>query len=177
MQPAKMPDRLGVVAGFRVWRVLFDKKSNPPLVMKPMSAIAGKDVVWKAGLNVAQCSLYQHLSYDDDTDDERVPAYGCTCGFHSYYNLGSLPGALPSSMRLTLRGVTVNWGEIVHHDTFFRAQYAAPVAVYIPGDDWALRVVGEYIPDRIRVINDIEELIKLKLEVEQWEMLPYHLSY
>ena len=108
------PDYIEPIVGFRAWHA-----DGGDLV--PWSA--GRAGAWQPGVNEAKC-LHRPPS-----PNHRAPVGECSCGL---YALASATDARlhPGSEAV---GAIAAWGDVEVHRTGFRAQYAAVVALALPG--------------------------------------------
>lgn len=171
----EIPDRLGLQVGYRKWRVQFDATAMVPFQLRPMSPLAEKRS-WTSRTNLAQCSLHQHKG-DPKNGDESVPVWSCSCGYHAFYDYETVAPITSPAMYISVAGITLNWGKLVHHETFFRAQYAAPVALYIPASKYReFMLIRQYIPDYIVELDNEGDLVTYGEEIKAWNTLPRHLD-
>lgn len=169
-----IPDRLGTQMGYRKWEVRFKPNATVPLRLYPMSPLATKHP-WNSRTNVAECSLYSHRQHT--SDDDEVPVWDCSCGYHCFYNYDTIKPLVTTLYGINLTGIALTWGNIVHHETFFRAQYAAPMALYLPRSKYSeLVLLKNYIPKHIRQIDNEDDLVCYGEEMREWTTLPSHLD-
>jgi hypothetical protein len=123
-----IPDRAGVVAGYRVWRVIPDRWISPTESLYPHSC----DWLWSStGPTTAHC--HPRLQWRSGTtvvgaSCDEAPGYECACGLHARYE--------PAEEVLLpyVAGSVLAWGRVVHHaeSSYFRAEKALPVAFVRP---------------------------------------------
>lgn len=126
----KIPDRTGVVVGYRVWRVIPGKWQDPSESLHAQSWYRSWSL---AGATVAYCT--QHFRRDQDGKIRRghpcedAPGFGCTCGLYARYEPLQKDHLLPYVV-----GSVLAWGRVIHHAdrSFFRAEKALPVAFVRP---------------------------------------------
>lgn len=126
----RIPDRTGVVVGYRVWRVIPGKWQDPSESLHAQSWYRSWSI---GGATVAYCT--QRFRRDPDGTIRRVhpcedaPGYGCTCGLYARYEPLRKAHSLPYVV-----GSVLAWGRVIHHAdrSFFRAEKALPVAFVRP---------------------------------------------
>ncbi len=131
MWPMRVPDRTGVVAGYRVWRVI------PTGWIGPSESLRAQTAHWAwsvTGPTVARCP--PRVQADPNGPlllggpcGDASPGYGCSCGLYARYEPSREAHPLPY-----VAGSVLAWGRMVHHAerSFFRAQKALPVAFVRP---------------------------------------------
>lgn len=123
---AKAPDRLGVQLGYRYWVLGEDGK------LRQAKLIFHGAMLWSRPWNMegeeeARCPMRCAES----------PSWDCTCGLHGYYELRHAFSESYSTPVVKVRGAALYWGDIIHHKTYFRAEYALPLAFCEPsGAGW-----------------------------------------
>lgn len=125
-----VPDRTGVVVGYRVWRVLPGKWQDPSESLHAQTWFRSWSLT---GPTVAYCA--QRFRQNEDgtvrkrTPCEDAPSFDCTCGLHARYEPIEEARLLPY-----VAGSVLAWGRVVHHEdhSFFRAEKALPVAFVRP---------------------------------------------
>lgn len=127
----RVPDRTGVIAGYRVWRVL------PGRWIAPSGSLHAQAGHWAwslAGPTVARCP--SRVQADPRKPlvvggpcGEASPGYGCSCGLYARYEPTGEAYLLPY-----VAGSVLAWGRVIHHAkrSFFRAEKALPVAFVRP---------------------------------------------
>ncbi len=163
MGMVRIPDRAGVILGYRAWRVIPGKWQAPSESLHAQSWFR----IWSlAGPTIAYCT--QRFRRDEDgrvgkrLPCEDAPGFGCTCGLLARYEPIEEAHFLPY-----LVGSVLAWGRVVHHEdrSFFRAEKGLPVAFVRPrGGTGAFPELAEEKFFRVaealgaRVVEDPEEL-------------------
>lgn len=126
----RIPDRTGVILGYRVWRVIPGKWVPPSeslyaqtchrswSLTGPTSAYCPPRVQGDPGKPLVRSSTC-----------ESAPSFGCTCGLYARYD------PIRETVRLPyVAGSMLAWGRVIHHEerSFFRAEKALPVAFVRP---------------------------------------------
>src|SRR5918998_2553684 len=125
-----IPDRTGVILGYRVWRVIPGKWVPPSeslyaqtchrswSLTGPTSAYCPPRVQGDPGKPLVRRSLC-----------EFAPSFGCTCGLYARYDPIQETPRLPYVV-----GSMLAWGRVIHHEerSFFRAEKALPIAFVRP---------------------------------------------
>ena len=124
----RVPDRTGVIVGYRVWRVL------PSPWIPPSESLHAQTGHWSWSLDsptTAVCPPRLREKPRDPPDGpcDAPPGWGCRCGLYARYEPPEEPPRLPF-----VAGGILAWGKIIHHqdDSFFRAEKALPVAFVQP---------------------------------------------
>lgn len=126
----RIPDRTGVVAGYRVWRVIPSRWVEPS---RSLQAESWHRPWSLAGPTVAYCPPRVRIAPDKpllaDGPCEDAPGFDCACGLYARYEPLREPRLLPY-----VAGSVLAWGRVVHHErrSFFRAEKAIPVAFVRP---------------------------------------------
>lgn len=115
------------VIGFRQWRIR---------VSELFAMMHG--VRWTPGKNTAECHARSHLRIGETTRDPcpHPPREGCGCGLYALHSPDDLwystvsPGV--PAPALIVSGVIVGWGEVLVHNSGWRAEFARIVALGIP---------------------------------------------
>jgi|SRR5215207_9650119 len=126
----RIPDRTGVIVGYRVWRVIPGKWVDPSQSLQAQHLFQRWSLT---GATVACCP--QRLQGDAgdklrrSTPCEDAPSFGCTCGLYARYEPIREAHRLPYVV-----GSVLAWGRVVHHAdrSFFRAERALPIAFVRP---------------------------------------------
>jgi hypothetical protein len=126
----QIPDRTGVLLGYRVWRVIPGKWVAPSESLHAQTCHRS----WSLSeATVAYCPprvqgdpgkpLVRSSACDDS------PSFDCTCGLYARYEPIREPHRLPYVV-----GSVLAWGRVIHHEdrSFFRAEKALPVAFVRP---------------------------------------------
>jgi hypothetical protein len=58
-----------------------------------------------------------------------IPSQDCECGLYGYYEIQDKWSDLNVT---SIMGAFLGWGRVTHHDTFFRAEKALPIAFVRP---------------------------------------------
>lgn len=170
----RIPDRTGVIVGYRVWRVIPNKWVEPSQSLQAQHLFQRWSL---AGPTVARCP--QRLRGDSGRALERgrpcedAPSLDCTCGLYARYEPIRQAHRLPYVV-----GSVLAWGRVVHHAerSFFRAEKALPIAFVRP------RIGGGAFPhltkDKLfrivdllgaEVVEDPEELYAYsEMEASKW---------
>ena len=127
----RIPDRSGVLAGYRVWRVI---PAGWVGLSESLHAQAGHWAWSLAGPTVARCPSRvladpRKPPLVSGPCGEASPGYGCSCGLYARYEPAQEGVPLPY-----VAGSVLAWGRVVHHArrSFFRAEKALPVAFVRP---------------------------------------------
>jgi hypothetical protein len=136
----RIPDRTGVIAGYRVWRVIPDKWVAPSESLYAQSCHRK----WSLeGPTLAYCP--PRLQADPNkpllaSGCESAPSFGCACGLYARYEPIREEVLLPY-----VAGSVLAWGRVVHHKerSFFRAEKALPVAFVRPCGGGGMFTRGE----------------------------------
>jgi hypothetical protein len=125
----RIPDRAGVIAGYRVWRVIPGKWVAPSESLYAQTCHRSWSL---AGPTVACC--LPRLQVDPNkpllvSGCESAPSFGCACGLYARYEPIRGEHLLPYVV-----GSVLAWGRVVHHEkrSFFRAEKALPIAFVRP---------------------------------------------
>lgn len=126
----QIPDRTGVLLGYRVWRVIPGKWVDPSESLHAQTCHRS----WSLSeATVAYCPprvqgdpgkpLIRSSACDDS------PSFDCTCGLYARYEPIQEAHRLPYVV-----GSVLAWGRVIHHTdrSFFRAEKALPVAFLRP---------------------------------------------
>jgi hypothetical protein len=126
----QIPDRTGVLLGYRVWRVIPGKWVDPSESLHAQTCHRS----WSLSeATVAYCPprvqgdpgkpLIRSSACDDP------PSFDCTCGLYARYEPIQEAHRLPYVV-----GSVLAWGRVIHHTdrSFFRAEKALPVAFIRP---------------------------------------------
>ena len=127
----RIPDRTGVIIGYRVWRVVPNKWVSPSESLHAQTW----DRSWSlTGATVACCpprlqggEAGRKLGRSIPCED--VPSFDCTCGLYARYEPIQEAHRLPY-----VAGAVLAWGQVIHHAdrSFFRAERALPIAFVRP---------------------------------------------
>lgn len=130
MESMVIPDRTGILVGYRTWRVIPSGWIAPSESFRAQTGHGG----WSTtGPTVAVCP--PRVQADPSKPllvrsvCETSPAFGCSCGLYACYDPISDAQPLPY-----VTGSVFAWGRVVHHEggSFFRAEKALPVAFVRP---------------------------------------------
>jgi hypothetical protein len=169
----QIPDRTGVILGYRVWRVIPGKWVEPSESLHPQTCHRP----WSSTeATVAHCPpRFQGDSgrTPGRSPCESAPSFGCTCGLYARYEPIAEAHRLPY-----VSGAVLAWGRVIHHEdrSFFRAEKALPIAFVRP------RMGGGAFPRQseeklfrvadlleAEVVEDPEELRAYsEMEVSKW---------
>src|SRR5919202_363676 len=126
----QIPDRTGVILGYRVWRVIPGKWVDPSDSLYAQTCHR----VWSStGPTEAYCP--PRVQGDPGkpliarSPCEAAPTFGCTCGLYARYEPIEEAHRLPYVV-----GSVLAWGRVIHHadHSFFRAEKALPIAFVRP---------------------------------------------
>ncbi len=125
-----IPDRTGVILGYRVWRVIPGKWVPPSESLYAQTCHRSWSL---AGPTSAYCP--PRVQGDPGkplvrrSPCESAPSFGCTCGLYARYDPIQETHRLPYVV-----GSVLAWGRVIHHEerSFFRAEKALPVAFVRP---------------------------------------------
>jgi hypothetical protein len=129
-----------MVVGYREWVLIGDELISP-LARTP----------WDAGALVAEClpacrearGLWRQACQHDGP----APDPGCVCGLYALFE----PGRHRRGERMTVaRGAVALWGRIEVHHRGLRAEYARVIALSLPHDRHAARLIRR-VADRLEV--------------------------
>ena len=170
----RIPDRTGVIIGYRVWRVIPGKWTDPSQSLHAQHWYQNWSLT---EATVARCP--QRLGRNSDEalgrsgPCEDAPSFDCTCGLYARYEPIQEPHRLPYVV-----GSVLAWGRVIHHvdRSFFRAEKALPIAFVRP------RMGGGAFPHRSKdklfriadllgaeVVEDPEELRAYsEMEASKW---------
>ena len=126
----RVPDRTGVIVGYRVWRVI------PSKWVDPSQSLSGQ--YWFRSWSLTEATVArcpQRFQGDPgrtlgrSRPCEDAPSFGCTCGLYARYEPIQETHHLPYIV-----GSMLAWGRVVHHAdrSFFRAEKALPIAFVRP---------------------------------------------
>ncbi len=125
-----VPDRVGTITGYRVWRVL------PGQWVAPSDSLHAQTCQrsWSTtGPTIAYCPPRAQVDPNRpltvNGPCEESPGFGCACGLYARYEPIEEEHLLPYVV-----GSVLAWGRVVHHEerSFFRAEKALPVAFVRP---------------------------------------------
>lgn len=127
----RIPDRTGVVAGYRVWRIIPGRWIAPSESLHAQTCQRSWSLT---GPTTAYCPprlqgyTAKPLVTSGPCHDD-APGFGCTCGLYARYEPLREAQLLPY-----VAGSVLAWGRMVHHEdrSFFRAEKALPVAFVRP---------------------------------------------
>ena len=125
-----IPDRTGVIAGYRVWRVIPGKWVAPSESLYAQTCHRSWSLT---GPTVAYCPPRVQGNPNKPLlvsgPCEAAPGFGCACGLYARYEPIEEAYPLPYVV-----GSVLAWGRVVHHEerSFFRAEKALPVAFVRP---------------------------------------------
>jgi hypothetical protein len=111
VQPAKAPDLVDPLIGYRQWRIEDDALWSPFASHR-----------WQRGVNTAECAPH-------GGHPEPPPGHHCTCGLHAWYRPCPRLGYATPDL---IGGAVALWGEVELHPTGVRAQFAAVVVLVLP---------------------------------------------
>jgi hypothetical protein len=126
----RIPDRTGVILGYRAWRVIPGKWTDPSDSLYAQTCHR----VWSStGPTEAYCP--PRVQGDpgkpliERSPCEVTPSFGCTCGLYARYEPIGEAYRLPYVV-----GSVLAWGRVIHHEdrSFFRAEKALPIAFVRP---------------------------------------------
>ena len=125
-----IPDRTGIVIGYRTWRVIPSGWIAPSESLHAQTGHKG----WSTTRpTVASCPPRVQANPNKpllvESACEISPSFGCSCGLYARYEPVAEPQPLPY-----VAGSMLAWGRVVHHEnrSFFRAEKALPVAFVRP---------------------------------------------
>lgn len=125
----RIPDRTGVIAGYRVWRVIPGKWVSPSESLYAQTCHRN----WSLREpTVAYCPPRVQVDPNKPllvSGCESAPSFGCACGLYARYEPIREDYLLPYVV-----GSVLAWGRVVHHEgrSFFRAEKALPIAFVRP---------------------------------------------
>jgi hypothetical protein len=127
----RVPDRTGVIVGYRVWRVIPDGWVSPS---ESLHAHTGHGAWSLTGPTSARCPPRAQADprkplLVGGPCGEASPGYKCSCGLYARYEPEGEAYLLPY-----VAGSVLAWGRVIHHAkrSFFRAEKALPVAFVRP---------------------------------------------
>lgn len=126
----RIPDRAGLVPGYRVWRVI------PGKLVAPSESLYAQTCHRSWSLTeptVAYCP--PRVQGDPNkplivsSQCGSAPSFGCACGLYARYEPIQEAHPLPYVV-----GSVLAWGQVIHHAdrSFFRAEKALPIAFIRP---------------------------------------------
>lgn len=126
----RIPDRPGVLAGYRTWRVIPGKWVAPSESLHAQTCHRSWSLT---EATVAYCP--PRVQGDprrpllENGPCETSPGFGCACGLYARYEPLEEAHPLPY-----VAGSVLAWGRVVHHAerSFFRAEKALPIAFVRP---------------------------------------------
>ena len=130
MEGMVIPDKTGVVIGYRTWRVIPSGWIAPS---ESLCAQTGHKGWSTTGQTVAACPPRVQADPRKPllvrSACETSPGFGCSCGLYARYAPDVEAQPLPY-----VAGSVLAWGRVVHHEkrSFFRAEKALPVAFVRP---------------------------------------------
>ena len=125
-----IPDRTGIVIGYRTWRVIPSGWVAPS---ESLCAQTGHKGWSTTGPTVAACPPRVQADPNKpllvSSACETSPEFDCSCGLYARYEPDAEVQPLPY-----VAGSVLAWGRVVHHEkkSFFRAEKALPVAFVRP---------------------------------------------
>jgi hypothetical protein len=129
----RVPDRTGVILGYRVWRVIPGRWTDPSQSLHAQTWTRSWSLT---GATVARCPPRLGRGSEETSGRnhpcEEAPSFDCTCGLYARYE------PIREAQRLPyVAGSVLAWGRTVHHAdrSFFRAEKALPIAFVRPGRD------------------------------------------
>ena len=126
----RIPDRTGVLAGYRVWRVIPSKWIALPESLHAQICQRSWSLT---GPTVAYCPPRVQADPNKplvmNGPCEASPGFGCACGLYARYAPIREEVLLPYVV-----GSVLAWGRVVHHEerSFFRSEKALPIAFVLP---------------------------------------------
>jgi hypothetical protein len=126
----QIPDRTGVLIGYRVWRVIPNKWVSLSESLHAQQWLRSWSLT---EATVAYCP--PRLQGDPNkplirsSPCQSAPSFGCTCGLYAHYEPIQEAHRLPYVV-----GSMLAWGRVIHHadSSFFRAEKALPIAFVRP---------------------------------------------
>ncbi|MBA4115880.1 MAG: hypothetical protein H0X71_05465 [Rubrobacter sp.] len=126
----RIPDRTGVVVGYRVWRVIPGKWQAPSESLHAQTCQRSWSLT---GPTTAYCpprvqgNPNKPLLKSGPCNES--PGFDCACGLYARYEPIEEAYLLPYVV-----GSVLTWGRVIHHAerSFFRAEKALPVAFVRP---------------------------------------------
>jgi hypothetical protein len=126
----RIPDRTGVIPGYRVWRVIPGKWVDPSESLYAQTCHRSWSLT---EATVAYCP--PRVQGDPgkplirSSTCEAAPSFGCSCGLYARYEPIQKAHRLPYVV-----GSVLAWGRVIHHAdrSFFRAEKAFPIAFIRP---------------------------------------------
>ncbi|MGH7317389.1 MAG: hypothetical protein ACREJS_14125, partial [Candidatus Rokuibacteriota bacterium] len=124
--PAKAPqlergaDRIGFVVGWRAWLPLTLQGGR----LLGSTSIAGS--IWLPRVQSAAGCLVDPAGHD------RPPVAGCSCGFWAFRSIAQLT-LWRSTASTMVFGPVALWGRVLELERGYRAAYAYPLALFVPG--------------------------------------------
>lgn len=125
-----VPDRVGTITGYRVWRVLPGQWVAPSDSLHAQTCQRSWSTI---GPTIAYCPPHAQVDPNKplmvNGPCEESPGFGCACGLYARYEPIEEEHLLPYVV-----GSVLAWGRVVHHAerSFFRAEKALPVAFVRP---------------------------------------------
>ena len=171
----EIPDRTGVILGYRVWRVIPGKWVPPTESLYAQTCQRSWSLT---GPTSAYCP--PRVQGGDpgkplvrSSPCNSAPSFDCTCGLYARYDPIQETYRLPYVV-----GSVLAWGRLIHHEerSFFRAEKALPVAFVRPrGGGGAFPELSKKKLLRVAdllgagVVEDAEELREFsEQEAKKW---------
>jgi hypothetical protein len=151
-QPVIVPNAVGVVVGWRAWKVALVDDGPRLRAMTRLGCRGG--AWWPAGRALqAVCATARHAA----------PQAGCSCGIHAAasYELLEELGFVDRTGHAVAVGSVALWGRVVQAERGWRAQQAYPREVWLPRPiaHLAARLAAAYdVPVHIRRETETELL-------------------
>ena len=130
MEGMVIPDRIGILVGYRTWRVIPSGWIDPS---ESLRAQTGHKAWSTQGPTVAACPPRVQADPRKPllvrSTCEVPPSFDCSCGLYARYD------PVPETQPLPyVAGSVFAWGRVVHHErgSFFRAEKALPIAFVRP---------------------------------------------
>ncbi len=170
----QIPDRTGVIVGYRVWRVIPGKWVDPSESLHAQTWFRSWSL---AGATVANCPPRLQgepgKTLRRSSPCDAAPSFDCSCGLYARYEPIQEAHLLPYVV-----GSVLAWGRVIHHAdrSFFRAERALPIAFVRPrGGAGAFPRLGQEKLSRIadlleaEVVEGPEELrLYSEMEASKW---------
>lgn len=155
LNDVKMPDVVGVVEGWRTWKVAAPAYGMPP----KLYSVTHGGYYWLPRQRAqAECPKCERAGLT-------IPTQSCTCGFYTaatFEHLMSMPYHFYNSEAgdyWSVVGVVANWGKVIPGTQGWRSQFAYPARLYVPFE--AARLIAKPLKDTygvpVKLLNTLKD--------------------
>jgi hypothetical protein len=141
----RVPDVVGTVEGWRVWRCTWNPRAfeveSPKLFSATHSAYYWTPKKWGEA-ECDRCAPPQLGRGEGPVPLNNIPGENCSCGFYSakslehlmtmHYHQYDLDQAYGGKREVMILGRIQNWGKVIEATQGWRSQYAYPVKLWVP---------------------------------------------